>query len=344
VTHRLIVNNTYFVGSPSQATVTVQDTDPLSTNVVVATINGPSGIDYHPVNTSLIISVNNSTTGTPKNFLRVAANGATNDWTALSGIGFPEGEIKLGIVQITTNNWTQGDMYFGAAQPGKIGKITADGSTVNTNWATLTNSTQMMGETSVFIGGLYIDQTGVFGGDMIVVIGGTVSNPTDSGRVWRIQAGTTNASRVAQINDSNGNGTSLEGVVTVPNDAAKYGPWAGKILTCAEKAGLIYAVDVNGNATAYNLGLGVPEDVRLIASGQNLYCLDFLASQVLKVTPDNFAGFAGDVLLVDEGGGCAAGGLYVVHWTGAGFVVRQIPIGTSLEHVAFAPIDIPALP
>src|SRR5437879_13067523 len=97
---------------------------------------------------------------------------------------------------------------------------------------------------------------------MIVLIGGIASSPSDSGGVWRIGAGTTNAMKVAQINDSNGNGTSLEGVVTVPNDSAKYGPWAGKILTCAERVGLIYVVDTNGTSTAYNLGLGVPEEVR----------------------------------------------------------------------------------
>jgi hypothetical protein len=342
----LIFTKTYLDGSPSQATVTVKDTDTLSTNVSVAAAISPSGIDYHPVTNALIVSVNNDSNGNPNNFARIAANGSSNNWTALSGFGFTEGqfegEIKLGIFQITTTNWTRGDIYFGAAQPGKIGKITANGSSVNTNWATLTNSSQMVGETSVFIGGLYIDQTGVFGRDMIVVIGGSASDPTNSGRVWRVTAGTTNATRVAQITDSNGAGTSLEGVVTVPNDSAKYGPWAGKILTCAEKLGLIYAVDTNGTSTAYNLGFGTPEDVRLIPSGQNLYCLDFNSNQVLNVTSDNFAGFAGDVLVVDVGEGCAEGGLYVVHWTGSGFVVRQIPIGPHLEHVQFAPIDIRA--
>jgi len=60
----LILTNTYFVGSPGQTTVTVQDTNDLSTNVVVAAINGPSGIDYHPVNTSLIISRGDTVAGT----------------------------------------------------------------------------------------------------------------------------------------------------------------------------------------------------------------------------------------------------------------------------------------
>ena len=209
MTQRLILTNTYFVGLPTQTTVTVQDTDPLSTNVVVAAINGPSGIDYHPVNTSLIIS-RNDTSGSEKNFKRLPANGVLSDWSSASWLGFirPDGrtgEVKVAIVQITTNNWTQGDLYFGPGQPGKIGKITANGSSVNTNWATLTNSTQMVGETDPFMGGFYIDQTGVFGGDLIVVTG--------SGGIWRVTAAT-NATKVAQVNDASGNGIGLEEVVT----------------------------------------------------------------------------------------------------------------------------------
>jgi len=53
----LILTNKYFVGLPSQATVTVQDTDTLSTNVAVAAANAPNGIDYHTNSNALIVSV-----------------------------------------------------------------------------------------------------------------------------------------------------------------------------------------------------------------------------------------------------------------------------------------------
>lgn len=152
---------------------------------------------------------------------------------------------------------------------------------------------------------------------------------------------------IAQIDNPFGTGRLLEGVVTVPNDPVKYGPWAGKILTCAEAAGVIAAIDTGGTVTLYNLGLHQPKDVRLIPAGQNLYALDFNTSQVLKVTQDNFASFAGDILLVEEKSdpaGCAAPGVYIVHWEGGRFVVRFIFINALLEHVTFAPIDIPALP
>ena len=65
---------------------------------------------------------------------------------------------------------------------------------------------------------------------------------------------------------------------------------------------------------------------------------------MLKITSDNFAAFVDDILLVDEGLGCAPSSVSIVHWDGVRFVVRQIPVGHNLEHVSFAPIDIPALP
>ena len=114
----------------------------------------------------------------------------TNGWSTLSGMGVAGAEIKLATVKISTNGWVMGDMYFGTAQPGKIGKISADGSSVNTNWATLP------GEANFLAGSLYFDQTGVFGYDLIVVTG---RNPADSlaGRaVWRVNA-SGNATKVA---------------------------------------------------------------------------------------------------------------------------------------------------
>jgi len=219
LTATFILTNTYFVGSPSQATVKIQDSDE-PTNAVVANLNVPVGIDYHFPSNSLIVAINNPT-------------------------------------------------------------VTS----------------------------------------------------------------ATNATRIAQIGNPTGAGRKLEGVLTLPNDVAKYGPWAGKIVIGGESFGVVFTVDTNGTVTPYNLGLAVPEDVRLIPSGQNLYCLDVTGNQVLKIPSNYFTGFAGDVLLVDEGTGAVVPSLFIVHWDGGQFVVRQIVTGTSsLEHVVFAPINIPALP
>ena len=102
MTQRLILTNTYFVGLPTQTTVTVQDTDPLSTNVVVAAINGPSGIDYHPVNTSLIIS-RNDTSGSEKNFKQLASNGFVSDWSSASGLNHTT--LLRSPQLVRTSNW-----------------------------------------------------------------------------------------------------------------------------------------------------------------------------------------------------------------------------------------------
>src|SRR6266540_5633436 len=284
---------------------------------------------------SLIVSFNHPN-GNPKNFRRIASNGATTNWSNLGGIGSTKGEIKLGIVQTTANGFTAGDLFFGAAQPGKIGRISADGSTVNTNWATLTNSTQMVGETNLLLGGFHIDLTGVFGGDLIVVSGG--------GGVWRVTTAT-NATRLARINNpSNGEGTELEGVTTVPNDPCKYGPWAGKILTCAETLNLLCTVDTNGTVTTFSFDIGRPEDVDLVLTNQNLFCLNFntgtpSASSVLKFPKTLLANFVDDLVIVEE----FIPDLTVVHWDGVRFVTRRLLISgsgaTSIEHVSFAPIE-----
>jgi len=345
----LTLNNTYFVGTPDHATLLIQDNDDLPAPTNVATINGPSGIGYHPANTSLIIS-RSDTTGADKNFKRIASNGGPpSNWSTLSGLGFTiaggsQGEIKVGIVQANTNGWTQGDLYFGSGQPGKIGKISADGSTVvNANWTTLTNSTQMVGETNVFVGGLYIDQTGVFGGDLIVVSGGTGSDPGDTGgAVWRVTA-SGNATKLAQVsNPANGADTLLEGVTTVPNDPFKYGPFAGKILTCAEKLSLLCTVDTNGTVATFALVMNDPEDADLVIANQNLFGINFDTfthsnSTVFKIPKTLLTSFVDDIVIAEE----VANELVMVHWDGARFLTRRLVVSgaVSLEHVTFAPIE-----
>ena len=50
----LAQTNTYFVGSPSQATLSIQDSDAAANIVAVASLNAPAGIDYSPTTNSLI--------------------------------------------------------------------------------------------------------------------------------------------------------------------------------------------------------------------------------------------------------------------------------------------------
>ena len=82
------------------------------------------------------------------------------------------------------------------------------------------------------------------------------------------------------------------------------------------------------------------KDIDLIPSGQSLYYLNFVdggTSLVWKVPADDFASFAGDVLITQE----SPPVLNIFHWDGAHFLLRQIELivtpGFGLEHVTFAP-------
>jgi hypothetical protein len=90
--------------------------------------------------------------------------------------------------------------------------VSPDGSTIQNPWVTLADAGLMRG-------GLFQDRYCVAGGDLIVV--------TTAGGVWRIKSDGTKR-QLASL------GVHLEGVTTIPNDPARYGPWAGKILTGAE--------------------------------------------------------------------------------------------------------------
>ena len=68
--------------------------------------------------------------------------------------------------------------------------------------------------------------------------------------------------------------------------------------------------------------------------GRNFVTTDLIHKRVSSPRTDPF----------NEGLGCAPSGVLIVHWDGVRFVIRQIPVGHNLEHVSFAPIDIPALP
>ena len=112
------------------------------------------------------------------------------------------------------------------------------------------------GEPGLLRGSLHLDRTGVFGGDLIVV--------TTTGGVWRVKSTAATdptdpnaVKKLAQIP------THLEGLNTIPDDPARYGPWAGKILIGAEEQSRLYAVDPQGAVTFYEIGIA-PEDIEVI--------------------------------------------------------------------------------
>ena len=73
-----------------------------------------------------------------------------------------------------------------------------------------------------------MDRTGVFSNNLIVVTGGS---DTEGGEVWQVDAAT-NAVRLANLTSTAT--PHLEGVVTLPDDLLRWGPWAGRIITGSE--------------------------------------------------------------------------------------------------------------
>jgi hypothetical protein len=151
----------------------------------------------------------------------------------------------------------------------------------------------------------------------------------------------------------------LEGVVTLPNDANRFGPWAGKIVTGDEDAsprGIIYTVDTDGTVVGYDTTKlspdGIhPEDFDIIPTNQSLYVCDYSQNAIVKFSSSFLTNYVGDLLVTEAGEAYVPNQarLFIIHWdpTAANFVVRRFicryPNGSfgHFEHVTFAPIELP---
>jgi hypothetical protein len=345
----LILTNGYVI-DPSNYSATIWINDNFGSNLFTIVTNGsaimrePVGLDYSPTAHALLLSYNSMSAGEPWDFEAFYTNGVTTNlvvtnWSGIHGIGV---EIKVATVKTTANGFTAGDMYFGTAINGIIAKLSADGTVSNMNWAVL--NTNVDSTDSLIRGGLYIDETGSFGGDLIVVTGG---EETEGGGVWRINSSGT-PTLLANITN-----THLEGVVTLTNDVTQWGPWAGKIITGAEARTndigdlqpLIYAISTNGSVESFDLGIS-PEDFDLIRSNQDLYIVDQSEPQLVKLSSSLLSGYHDALLITQEGAFVPdqQAKLFIVQWdnTGLKFVIRRISYyqGGWFEHVTFAPINL----
>ncbi len=188
-----------------------------------------------------------------------------------------------------------------------------------------------------------MDQTGVWSNNLIAVTSDGLADQTSLKGVWRVDSGG-NPTLVANLNTLH-----LEAVITLTNDAARWGPWAGRIITGDEDNHVLWAIDTNGVAVPYALGID-PEDFDIIPPNQDLYCVDFNNGQssITEIPSRLFANYVGDLLVTQAGetSPSFSSRLFVISWTGQGFTVRAITYQSSghFEHVTFAPIEIPALP
>jgi len=283
---------------------------PLST-----AFNSHIGIEHHQP-TRKVVGSANQPSGQPYNFELIEADGAHRSFSNLSGL---PGEFKLATARddgqgVSLGGFRPGELFTGTGAAGVIARLAPDGAAVQNPWVTLP------GETGPVRGGLYVDRTGVFAGDLIAV--------TASGGVWRITAAGA-ATRVASL------GARLEGVTTVPNDVDKYGPWAGKILAGAKDLGLVYAIDAQGNALSYQLGIN-PAEIKLVPPHENFYGVDAGARRLVGAPAAAFTGLIGEVLVAQE----SPGVLSRVHWNGTEFEVSQLALATQWKQITFSPAGV----
>jgi hypothetical protein len=341
----LIQTNTYLI-DPAFASASITIDDNFGTNIftVVTDINAPIGMDYHAPSNSLIVSFDfNAFGGPPTNFARIYLNGTNLEVGGWSGVSHVLDEVKLATVKKTANGFTNGEIYFG--NDTVVGRVSADGTVANLTWCTLTNGIVI--NPLLLRGSLYVDQTGLFSNGVIVVTSDD-SYQLDSKGVWRVDA-QAHPTLLANISTLH-----LEGVVTLTNDVTRWGPWAGKIVTGDELDQSIFTIDTDGVVTKYFstniIFQGIqPEDFEIIPPNQDLYACDPNFGQIMKLSRAFLANYVGDLLITQAGEFAQGGKLFIVHWDGTGFVVRSIPYiryGSPghLEHVTFAPINLPSSP
>ena len=351
VTLTIVVSNNYVVYPPQSATLVIYDNLTNVFQTVATNLDSPVGIDYHAPSNALVFSYHLNSDGI-RDFALIRSNGAVvTNWAGITSLA---DEVKVATVKGTANGWVNGDVYFGSDFVGGkgIGWLSADGTRSNLTWGVLTNG--VVTNALPLRGGLYLDQTGVFSNQLVAIASDSGDEINNKG-VWLVDTNQ-HVTLLTQIPTAH-----LEGAIVLTNDAIRWGPWAGKILTGDEVATnsnsfqpLIYAVDTNGFTSSYALGIA-PEDFDIIPTNQDLYCVAFnttnsAASKMLKLSNALLNNYVGDLLVTQAGEEPfpRAEALYCALGQSSGvFQVRSISLPNSFnshfEHVTFAPINIPAL-
>jgi RHS repeat-associated protein/uncharacterized repeat protein (TIGR01451 family) len=288
---------------------------PTLISITKGFLNGV-GIDYHQPTNDLVMSVNYPS-GAGHNFELVGSDGTRTQFSSIAGL---TDEVYIATARdegngISQGGFVAGEMLTGSGVPGVIVRISPDGTKVQNPWVTLP------GEGGLLRGQLYIDRTGIFGGDLIVA--------TTTGNIWRV-----NSSGVPTFLANLGVST-VEGLLTVPDDPLRYGPWAGKIIAGSENLPRVFAIDPQGNVTSYDLGIA-PEHIKPVNANENYFGVDFSAQTLWGLPASELSGMVGDILIAEE----FPGNLWQVHWNGSQFETTRIAQVPQFEGGTVAPAGI----
>lgn len=298
--------------------------DPLLFEAITTEFNSPIGIDYHEYTSSVVLSVNYPY-GTPVALERVASDGSHETFSSLTGV---TDEVKIATARSgNEGGFTAGELFVGNGADGQIVRISEDGGTIDNPWVDLGAGTN-----GLMRGSLYVDRTGVWDGNLVVV--------TTVGQVWEIDSAG-NAMLIVDV------GVHLEGLITVPDAPARFGPLAGTILCGAEEQGLLYAIESDGTFTTYNVGVAV-EDIDYVEPWENFFGVNYGTSRLIGVGGYNFLPIAGDILLTQET--VTSVGLFRLWWDGSALRTEELradPSSATIgqwEHVTFADAGIQEVP
>lgn len=286
--------------------------------------NQPVGIDYHALTNSVVISVNYPT-GTPRAFERIEADGDHEAFSTFSGL---TDEVKIATAR-AGSEFAAGTLFVGNGVDGQVARIAADGGSFENPWVTLPN-----GPNGLMRGSLYVDRTGVWSGDLLLV--------TSTGKFWRVTAAG-QPTLVAEV------GVHLEGMIAVPNKPVRYGPLAGKVIAGAEAAGLLYVFSPDGSHTTLDLDVAI-EDIDFVEPNENFFGINYGTSKLLGAPASELLPIAGDILLNTEYPVDGQSGLYWLRWNGEELLNSQLGIapGSALvdqwEHMTTAPAGVVEIP
>jgi hypothetical protein len=303
-----------------------------------------AGITYHPILDSLLLSVD-FPSGQPNNFVIIGTNSfgvlTMTNWSSVAGV---PNEVEMVTAQATTNGFIQGETYFGDGSV--IDKLSPDGSQWTTDWCSLTNET-VTDDTGLT--GICFDNSGLYSGNLVATTAG--------GNIWLIQSDANGNANPVFLTNILGS-QALGGVITLTNDVAKWGPWAGKILT--GDIYNLYAIDTNGIVTPYytvinyEFGDGVfPESLCLIPANEDLYFIDASNNKLVKISRAALAPYVGDLAIVSTtfGADSIYARVIIYAWDPVNSVfetkVIQPKYGNNyyfgvLEDATFAPINLPS--
>src|SRR5215216_6407512 len=301
-----------------RATFTPQEQWNVVLTPVSAEFKDYAGVDYHASSRKLLLSAN-TPGGQPNNFETVAPDGSRAAFSNVAGL---DGELLIATSRdegqgLSRGGFPAGELFTTTGVAGVIARVNASGATVQNPWVTLP------GETGA-IGGLYLDRTGVYGGELLAV--------TSTGGVWRVNAAA-EATKVASLE------TRLAGVTSVPEDPDRYGPWAGKILAGAKDLSLVYAIDAAGQTSSLPLGVQ-PQDIDIVPAQENFYAVDTVGRKVWGASDGAFAGIIGDILVTQQ----SPGVIKRLRWNGVEFVGSELATAAEFKQVTFAPAGINPVP